>query len=236
VPELSLSKNPQRIAGMFDAIAARYDLLNHLLSAGIDRWWRRQAIRSLRLTGQERVLDLCAGTADLSIAAARAGARRVLGIDIAGAMLQVGRQKVARNRLESRITLLRGDATQVPVADGAVSAVTIAFGIRNVNEPARACAEIRRVLAPGGRLAILEFAVPTNAVVRGVYLWYFKHVLPLVGAIISRHDSAYGYLPASVGAFQTPSEFSDLLHGSGFSDVQVRPLTFGIVILYTARK
>jgi demethylmenaquinone methyltransferase/2-methoxy-6-polyprenyl-1,4-benzoquinol methylase len=236
VPELSLSKNPQRIAGMFDAIAARYDLLNHLLSAGIDRWWRRQAIRSLRLTGQERVLDLCAGTADLSIAAARAGARRVLGIDIAGAMLQVGRQKIARNRLESRITLLRGDATQVPVADGAVSAVTIAFGIRNVNEPARACAEIRRVLAPGGRLAILEFAVPTNAVVRGVYLWYFKHVLPLVGAIISRHDSAYGYLPASVGAFQTPSEFSDLLHGSGFSDVQVRPLTFGIVILYTARK
>lgn len=234
--ELSLSKSPERIAGMFDAIAARYDLLNHLLSIGIDRWWRRQAIRSLCLTGQEPVLDLCAGTADLSIAAARAGARRVLGVDIAGAMLRVGLRKIAKRGLSDRVTLVRGDATSVPVADGTVSAVTMAFGIRNVNEPDRACAEIRRVLRPEGRVAILEFAVPTIPMVRGAYLWYFTHVLPFIGSVISRHDSAYGYLPASVSAFRTPSEFSDLLVRSGFSEVEARPLTLGIVMLYTARK
>jgi SAM-dependent methyltransferase len=133
---------------MFDAIAARYDLLNHLLSAGIDRTWRRRAIRSLALTGHERVLDLCTGTADLAIAArtARPPARRVVGVDFAGAMLDVGRTKLVSRQLSSSVTLVRGDATRVPLADASVDAVTIAFGIRNVEDTSAACAEIHRVL------------------------------------------------------------------------------------------
>jgi demethylmenaquinone methyltransferase/2-methoxy-6-polyprenyl-1,4-benzoquinol methylase len=222
---------------MFDAIAGRYDFLNHLLSAGIDRYWRRVAIRSLRLVGDERVLDLCTGTADLAIAARTAvpGAARVIGVDFAGAMLRVGRDKLLKGGAADRVTLVRGDAARVPVLDGAVDAVTVAFGIRNVEHTEAACAEMHRVLAPGGRLAVLEFAIPRTPIVRAAYLFYFNHILPRIGRLVARHE-AYGYLPASVGAFQTPDEFVRLLRRSGFSDVQARPLTLGIVYLYTGTR
>lgn len=230
-----ISKSPDRIAGMFDAIAAWYDLLNHLLSAGIDRRWRKAAIRSLSLTGRERVLDLCTGTADLAIAARSADphASLVVGVDFAGAMLRVGRDKLLHGGLADRVTLVRGDAANVPVRDRSVDAVTIAFGIRNVERTAVACGEMHRVLVPGGRLAVLEFAIPSTPIVRASYLWYFNHVLPRIGRMVARHE-AYGYLPASVGAFQTPDEFVKLLRHVGFEDVRARPLTFGIVYLYTA--
>jgi demethylmenaquinone methyltransferase/2-methoxy-6-polyprenyl-1,4-benzoquinol methylase len=231
-----ISKSPERIAGMFDAIAARYDLLNHVLSAGIDRRWRRRAIQSLQLTGKERVLDLCTGTADLAIAAARAqpAAARVVGVDFAGAMLGVGRRKLARERLADRVALVRGDATRIPLADRSVDAVTIAFGIRNVDQVAAACREMRRVLRRGGRLAILEFAVPTVPGLSRLYLGYLHHVLPRIGRAVSRHNAAYGYLPASIGAFSSPTEFTQILQDAGFSSISAKGLTFGSVILYTA--
>ena len=233
-----VSKAPDRIAGMFDAIAGRYDLLNHLLSAGIDRRWRTRAIRALGLTGSERVLDLCTGTGDLAVAAARAkpGAARVVGIDFAGEMLGVGREKLRRTRLDDRIALVRGDATRIPLPDAAVDAVTIGFGIRNVEDMATACSEMHRVLRPGGRLAILEFAVPTMPGLSACYLWYLRRVLPRIGRAVSRHNAAYGYLPASIGAFATPDEFVKILRQGGFSEVSAVPLTFGSVMLYTARR
>ena len=233
-----LSKSPARIAGMFDAIAARYDLLNHLLSAGIDRRWRRRAIRSLSLTGRERVLDLCTGTADLAIAAmeAQPPAHRVIGVDFAHAMLRVGRDKIVLGNRAGRIALVRGDATDIPLGDGTVDAITIGFGIRNVDDTAAACDEMRRVLASGGRLAILEFAIPSTPGIRTLYLWYFENILPLIGRLVSRHSAAYGYLPASVGAFASPGEFVTILRRHGFVDVVAVPLTFGIVSLYTARR
>jgi demethylmenaquinone methyltransferase/2-methoxy-6-polyprenyl-1,4-benzoquinol methylase len=233
-----ISKSRARIAGMFDAIAGRYDLLNHLLSAGIDRSWRRQAIRSLQLTGRETVLDLCTGTGDLAIEALRAAApaRRVLGVDFAGEMLRVGQAKIRQRHLDDRLALARGDATRVPVAASVVDAVTVAFGIRNVEDTEAACHEMARVLKPRGRLAILEFAIPTMPVVRPLYLWYFRRALPLIGRLVSRHDAAYEYLPASVGAFATPDEFVTILRHSGFQEVAAVPLTFGIVFLYTARR
>jgi demethylmenaquinone methyltransferase/2-methoxy-6-polyprenyl-1,4-benzoquinol methylase len=223
---------------MFDAIAPRYDSLNHLLSAGIDRRWRRRAIRALRLTGTERVLDLCTGTGDLGMAAARARppAASVIGVDFAGAMLGVARQKIARARLDGPVRLIRGDAVRIPLASGSVDCVTMAFGIRNVEDTRGACAEIRRVLAPGGRAAILEFAMPTLPLVRQAYRWYFSRILPRVGRAVSRHDAAYGYLPASVGAFATPGEFVKLLRHCGFGAVTAEPLTLGIVYLYTAAR
>jgi demethylmenaquinone methyltransferase / 2-methoxy-6-polyprenyl-1,4-benzoquinol methylase len=231
-----VSKAPDRIAGMFDAIAGRYDLLNHLLSAGIDRRWRSRAVRALALAGTEQVLDLCTGTGDLAIAAAtaRPGAARVVGVDFAGAMLGVGHRKLSAIGLERRVTLVRADATRIPVRDATVDAVTIGFGIRNVEDMPAACREICRVLKPGGRLAILEFAVPTTPGLSACYLWYLRHVLPRIGRAISRHDAAYGYLPASIGAFATPDEFVTILRQQGFSDIAAVPLTFGSVILYTA--
>jgi demethylmenaquinone methyltransferase/2-methoxy-6-polyprenyl-1,4-benzoquinol methylase len=223
---------------MFDAIAGRYDLLNHLLSAGIDRRWRRRAIESLELTGTECVLDLCTGTGDLAIAArTRRGspARRVIGIDFANAMLRVGVRKTRERGLDASVTLLQGDATAIPVADKTIDAATVAFGIRNVESVERACAEIRRVLKPEGRLAILEFGVPTATLIRAPYLWYFDRILPQIGRIVSRHNAAYGYLPASVRAFAAPDEFVKILRQSGFARVSASPLTFGIVYLYTAQ-
>ena len=223
---------------MFDAIAGRYDFLNHFLSGGIDRQWRRRAIRSLSLTGTERVLDVCTGTGDLAIAARTADppAARVVGVDFAGAMLRVGLEKLRAQRLAGGVTLVRGDATRMPVAARSMNAVTIAFGIRNVDNIVAACAEMHRVLKPGGRVAILEFAIPTTPGIRGAYLWYFTHILPRLGRAVSGHATAYQYLQASVSAFATPDELVKLLQQTGFAEVTASPLTFGTVYLYTGRR
>jgi demethylmenaquinone methyltransferase / 2-methoxy-6-polyprenyl-1,4-benzoquinol methylase len=235
---LGLDKEPQRIAGMFDAIAARYDLLNHLLSGGLDVHWRRQAIRALALRGGETVIDLCTGTADVALTAvgARPGAARVLGLDFAGRMLALGARKVARAHAGGRVLLARADVTMIPAASGSADAATVAFGIRNVAEPGRAYREVHRALRAGGRFAILEFSLPRVPVLRGFYLWYFRHVLPRVGRLISGHDSAYTYLPASVGTFPEPAHVVSQLAEAGFEDVRAVPLTFGVVYLYSARK
>lgn len=237
-------KEPDRIAGMFDAIAPRYDLLNRVLSAGIDRRWRRRAIASLSLTGREVLLDVCTGTADIALEARRsrpdgtafAGAARVIGVDFAGTMLRLGLDKVRAAGQGARIRLVRGDATRLPVRDGVADAATVAFGIRNVQRPELACAEMARALKPGGRLAILEFGVPRVPGVSTLYLWYFKYLLPLVGRSVSGHNAAYSYLPASVGTFPPPDEFMTILRQAGFTDVRAVPLTFGIVYLYVARR
>ena len=238
VSSVVISKEPQRIERMFDAIAERYDFLNHLLSAGIDSAWRRRAIGALELTGTERVLDLCTGTGDLALAATAAApsAARVIGVDFAHEMLKVGRGKVQRAPRGAAIALVRGDAMRIPVADASIDAATIAFGIRNVEQPDVACRDLHRVLRPRGRVAILEFAVPTAPMVRSAYLAYFRHVLPRIGKIVSKHNAAYAYLPASVNAFASPDEFVKILRHAGFVDIAAVPLTFGIVFLYTARK
>jgi demethylmenaquinone methyltransferase/2-methoxy-6-polyprenyl-1,4-benzoquinol methylase len=222
---------------MFDAIAPRYDLLNHLLSAGLDKRWRNQAIDALGLRQGARVVDLCTGTADLAVAAVhRSGGAHVLGIDFSSEMLRYGLSKVRDGGLASSIRLVRGDAACLPVADSSCDAVTIGFGIRNVAEPDKALAEIARVLRPGGRLAILEFGQPRIPGIRTLYAWYFRYMLPLVGRLISKHQSAYSYLPASVGTFPPPAEFCRRIAATDFSQVRAVPLTFGIVYLYTATK
>lgn len=223
---------------MFDEIAGRYDFLNHLLSAGLDRRWRKRAIRSLGLTGSEHVLDLCTGTCDLALEAVsdRPGARRVLGLDFAPRMLDVGAAKLRRHRHGARIALARADAMRIPLADQTVDAVTMAFGIRNVVNPTAACAEIHRVLKEGGRFALLEFAVPTTPALGPLYLWYLRRVLPRIGRLVSKSAGAYSYLPASIDAFEIPAEVVKILRQIGFVDVTTVPLTFGSVILYTARR
>ena len=230
----STSKEPAKIAGMFDAIARRYDTLNHLLSAGLDRRWRRQTIDALGLSGSERVLDMCTGTGDLAIEAA-GRVRQVVGIDFSNEMLRFAARKTAAPGLRGRVFLARGDATAMPLPDACFDAATIAFGIRNVLDPEQACREFRRVLIPGGRLAVLEFGAPRLPVLRALYLWYFRRVLPLVGRLISKHSEAYSYLPASVIEFPTGETFAEMLRRAGFSEVSSETLSFGIVYLYLAR-
>jgi demethylmenaquinone methyltransferase/2-methoxy-6-polyprenyl-1,4-benzoquinol methylase len=233
---MSVDKAPAKIAGMFDAIAGRYDLLNMVLSGGLDRHWRRAAIASLQLTGKERLLDVCTGTADVAIGASRHGAARIVGVDFSGAMLTHGLEKVKTGRLASRIQLVRGDAMNLPVTTESVHAATIAFGIRNVMQPEGACRELFRVLRPGGRVAILEFGTPSSKLFGPVYQWYSRNILPRIGRAVSRHDAAYTYLPESIGAFAYGDEFARILSTAGFSQVEARPLMFGAVYLYTGRK
>jgi demethylmenaquinone methyltransferase/2-methoxy-6-polyprenyl-1,4-benzoquinol methylase len=236
-------KSPRRIASMFDAIAGRYDLLNHVLSLGLDRRWRARAVAELQLADGERLLDLCTGTGDLAIAAAERSASdrrtgrkplQVIGVDFAAAMLQIARDKARARGLQSRIPLVRGDATALPVADASCDAASIGFGIRNVDQPERAIAELARVLRPGGRLAILEFGFPKIPGIRTLYRLYFRRVLPLIGRAVSRHGEAYSYLPGSVEAFQSPQAFSCMLESAGFARVCAVPLTLGIVYLFMA--
>jgi demethylmenaquinone methyltransferase/2-methoxy-6-polyprenyl-1,4-benzoquinol methylase len=235
---VSTSREPARIAGMFDAIARRYDTLNRVLSGGLDRRWRRRAVRELRLTGAERVLDVCTGTADLAIEAAtspRGQAREVVGVDFAREMLRVGLSKVRRGGLEGRVGLAQGDAMRLPLADASFDAAMVAFGIRNVADTLAGCRELHRVLRPGGRLAILEFGAP-HPVLAVPYRWYSKVVMPKIGGLVSRHRDAYAYLPASIAEFPSGDAFVTLLRQAGFSSVRHVPLALGIVYLYVAER
>jgi demethylmenaquinone methyltransferase/2-methoxy-6-polyprenyl-1,4-benzoquinol methylase len=222
---------------MFDAIAARYDFLNHFLSVGLDTRWRARAVRELALGDHACVVDLCTGTADLAIAAAtRTRGARVIGVDFAGEMLRLGLAKLRARSLDGSITLVRGDATAIPVRNAWADAATIGFGIRNVAQPERALDELARVLKPGARLAILEFGEPVVPGVRALYNWYFRAVLPRLGRLVSRHQSAYSYLPASVGSFPRPAAFAGTIAQHGFRQVRAVPLSLGIVYLYTAER
>ncbi len=224
---------------MFDRIAYRYDRLNRVLSVGLDQRWRARGIRELGLTGAEDVLDMCTGTADLAIKAVTAPggqARSVVGVDFAGEMLKLGLVKVRKAGLGSRVHLVRGDATNVPLPDASFDAATVAFGIRNVYNYEAAIREFVRVLKPGGRLAVLEFGKPQLPGIKQGYEWYFKYLLPVIGKMGSKHDEAYSYLPASVDQFPEPDVFAGMLKSHGFATVRTVSLTLGTVYLYIATK
>jgi demethylmenaquinone methyltransferase / 2-methoxy-6-polyprenyl-1,4-benzoquinol methylase len=233
---LRFTKEPTRIAGMFDAIAGRYDLLNRILSVGLDKSWRERTVNELELAGTEVVLDLCTGTGDLALAmfSSLRRPRAVIGVDFSGAMLLLAKDKIRQAGTQGKIALARGDAARIPLGSESVDVVTIAFGIRNVQDPDRVFREIARVLKRSGRVAILEFSLPRTPLVRGLYLWYFRKVLPLVGRLVSRHPSAYTYLPESVEAFPSPEAFLQQLGRCGFSRAYAIRLTFGAVYLFVA--
>lgn len=222
---------------MFDGIAPRYDLLNHLLSLGIDRGWRRRLVRTLRADGRKAVLDVATGTGDLALLIARRCAgSAVTGLDLSEGMLEVARRKVAALDGGDRIRFIAGEAEAMPFADGGFDAVTAAFGVRNFHDIPAGLAEMARVLGDGGRVYILEFSVPRNRLFGAVYKWYFHRVLPLVGGLVSRDGSAYRYLPSSVDEFPAPEEFLRLMEGTGFTDCKCRRLTNGVACLYTGTK
>ncbi|MDX1546586.1 MAG: bifunctional demethylmenaquinone methyltransferase/2-methoxy-6-polyprenyl-1,4-benzoquinol methylase UbiE, partial [Rhodothermales bacterium] len=226
----------EQVEAMFDAIAPRYDLLNRILSLGIDRGWRRQAVALLQDARPRRILDVATGTADLAIEAARRlEAEKVVGVDIAEQMLEVGREKIARMDLADRVTLQRGDAEKLPFSDAQFDAALVAFGVRNFQDLDRGLEEIRRVLRPGGTLVVLEFSQPRAFPIKQLYGLYSRHVLPRVGGALSKDDGAYRYLPASVAAFPAGDDFLARLRLAGYGALLWRPLTFGSASLSRGR-
>ncbi len=224
---------------MFGEIAPRYDFLNHLLSLGIDLHWRRQTVRRVPPEGAAPVLDLCAGTGDLALAYFRHGGTDspIVAADFCGEMLAIGRQKGQRAGANGRLTFVEADAQQLPFPDDSFQIVSVAFGLRNVADTSRALAEMVRVCQPGGRVAVLEFSLPRRQPLRGIYRWYFRRVLPRIGALFARGgDGAYNYLPDSVGEFPSGQALADLMIAAGLDGVQFKPLTFGVATLYVGRK
>jgi demethylmenaquinone methyltransferase / 2-methoxy-6-polyprenyl-1,4-benzoquinol methylase len=220
------------VRSMFDRIAPRYDLVNRLLSAGTDVRWRRRAVDALALPPGARVLDLCTGTADLLVEAlARDPTRRGVGLDLSTSMLARGAGKLARAHLDPRACLVAGDAQRLPLRSGGFDGALVAFGIRNVGDPAAALSELRRVLRPGGRLVVLEFSTP-RGLFGLVFGAYSRHVLPRVGGWISGDRGAYAYLPESVARFATPADFGARMEAAGFEDVRWAPLTGGIAHVF----
>lgn len=221
---------------MFARVADRYDLANRVLSMGVDRGWRRAAVRMAEAGSGDRVLDVCTGTGDLSIDLSRTGAQ-VVGADFTLPMLRHTGPKVAA-QLQAGDTLPRfvaGDAMNLPFADHSFDLCTVAFGIRNVEDPLAGLREMRRVLRPGGRVLVLEFCKPRTPVIGPLYMFYFRRVLPRLGRMISGDTGgAYSYLPASVMAFPEREAFLDLLQQAGFTSPRQRILTCGIAALYRA--
>ncbi len=234
-----LDKREARIRRMFGAIAPSYDLLNHLLSLNIDRWWRWRTTRLVPPAGDGPILDLCTGTGDLALAYDRAAHRRlpIVGADFCHEMLVRAEAKTRRQRAAGRIRYVEADAQQLPFPDGTFQITCVAFGLRNVTDTDRGLAEMVRVTRPGGRVAILEFSKPRHWLFGRLYQLYFTHVLPTVGQLISRSkDDAYRYLPASVQQFPDGEALAQRLRGHGLRDVTWRPLTFGIATLYVGNK
>lgn len=227
----------EQVAAMFNAISPKYDALNRILSAGIDQSWRRKTLREIRATGALKLLDVATGTADLALALAKGiPGSKVVGVDISSGMLEVGRSKVRAKDLEGRVRLDLGDGEQLPYEESSFDAVTVAFGVRNFENLEQGLRDMRRVLQPGGSLAVLEFSQPTAWPLRSLYLFYFKNILPRIGRMVSKDASAYTYLPNSVQAFPYGEAFAAKLREAGFKSVRVRPLTFGIASLYLAIK
>ncbi len=230
---------PDFVQDMFQQIAPHYDFLNRLLSLRQDVCWRRRMVRRLNLSAGSRVLDVACGTADVALEVARRYPQslyRAVGVDFAPAMLVLARKKILRAGLSSKILLAAADALDLPFADETFNAITIAFGIRNIQDKRAVLKEFFRLLAPGGTLAILELVVPDRGWAQKIYLEYFNRVLPRIGRLFSKHSFAYSYLPESVARFPSDRDFRGLMTASGFSNVGCRRFTFGTVALFTGKK
>ena len=233
-------KQPQHVEvwHMFDRIARRYDLLNHLLSVGQDIRWRKKVARFLTEKSDQYILDLATGTGDQLLYLLKSTDRidKALGTDLAKEMLTIGREKIRKKQLENRIVLEEGNAEQIRYEDNTFDAVTIAFGIRNVLNVKQSISEMYRVLKPEGRVLILEFSLPKNRILRRIYLFYFRYILPHIGAIISKDGYAYRYLNETVEKFPYGDDFCKILVAEGFEKVSRQPLTFGIATIYHGDK
>lgn len=236
---LQVDKSGTRVREMFAQIAPRYDLMNHLLSLGIDILWRKRTVRELRLDADLPILDCCTGTGDLALMLAKAvkGRVEVVGSDFCAPMLQIAKRKHFEGDMELPVRFLEADTQSLPFGNATFQAVTVAFGLRNVQDTDAGLRELARVCAPGGQVAVLEFSQPTFPGLKQLYQFYFRHVLPRVGQSLAKNQqSAYEYLPSSVIQFPCGQALADRMEAIGLKNVRFMPLTFGIATLYIGER
>jgi demethylmenaquinone methyltransferase / 2-methoxy-6-polyprenyl-1,4-benzoquinol methylase len=223
---------------MFSAIAPKYDLLNTILSFGIDRYWRKIAVNELYPQKEDWILDVATGTADvaLEMASRMPNSIKIFGADFSFPMLQLGDKKISKKNLKAEINLGQADGEMLPCYDNSFDGAIVAFGVRNFSNLEVGLAEMRRVLKPGKKIVVLEFSIPELKIFKLLYMFYFNCLLPLVGKMISGHQFAYKYLPQSVSRFPSGQEMTLLIEKAGFKEVKCIPLTFGIVSVYTGLK
>ncbi len=226
----------EQVRTMFNDIAPKYDLLNHVLSMGIDILWRKKVRRLLATIQPKRILDIATGTGDLAIELAKLRPLEIIGADIAVDMLKIGEEKVKAKKLGHLIKMEPGDSENLRFDDNYFDAVTVAFGVRNYENLLKGLKEMNRVMRPGGLVAILEFSKPHGFPFRNLYNFYFKNILPGVGRMVSKNDEAYTYLPDSVQKFPENKEFMDVMAQAGYKNITQQRLTFGIATLYSATK
>jgi demethylmenaquinone methyltransferase/2-methoxy-6-polyprenyl-1,4-benzoquinol methylase len=232
---LDKSKKDQ-VALMFNNIARKYDFLNHFLSMGIDKLWRKKAVKLLQPLQPKQLLDIATGTGDFALACLKLNPDKVTGIDISTEMLAVGREKIAKKKLQDKIELFEGDSEDIQFDDNSFDAITVAFGVRNFQNLEKGLREMNRVVRPGGKVVILEFSKPKKFPVKQFYNFYFFNILPLWGKMVSKDSSAYTYLPESVGAFPDDENFLEIYKSCGFEDTEQIKLSFGIASIYIGTK
>jgi demethylmenaquinone methyltransferase/2-methoxy-6-polyprenyl-1,4-benzoquinol methylase len=221
---------------MFNRIARTYDFLNHFLSAGIDRRWRKQAVKILAGANPQQILDVACGTADFAMEITKLSPQKIIGIDLSENMLAIGREKIRKKNLAHKIELLQGDCQALPFNENNFDAVVVGFGVRNFMNPLKGLQEMQRVLKPGGKLVVLEFSRPGNIVVSKLFNFYFRKFCPFIGGVISGDKKAYRYLQVSVENFPDGEKFLSLMEAAGLARAFQRKLTFGIVSIYCGTK
>ena len=227
----------EMVRGMFNDIAPTYDRLNHILSLDIDKLWRKRVVRIVRKLGAKHIMDMATGTGDLAIALTKGiEGSTIYGADFSSEMLAVAKQKIEDLGLSERISLTECNAENIPLDDESVDATTIAFGVRNFEHQREALTEIKRTIRKGGHLVVLEFSNPKFALVRWCYRLYSHYILPAIGRLVSKHATAYTYLPTSIAQFASPEEFSALLKEVGFDHIERKSQSMGIAHIYIAQK
>ncbi len=231
----SLGKKEQ-VTQMFDNVSSNYDTLNRILTFGIDVGWRKKVVQMVMDARAKKVLDVATGTGDLAIMFGREATEEVVGLDISPGMLEIGKNKVSDKGLDKKVKMIIGDSEKMVFDDGTFDAVTVAFGVRNFEDLEKGLREILRVLRPGGMLVVLETSQPEGAVVKQLFRFYSKYIIPNIGKLMSKDKKAYDYLPESAAAFPYGEAFNNILLKSGFSTSKVYPQTFGAATIYQAIK
>ena len=226
----------EQVAQMFDTISENYDGLNRVISFGIDVKWRKKVLKLVADTHPNTVLDIATGTGDLALLMTQTNATKIIGLDISAGMLAVGRKKIAEKKLDAKIEMVLGDSENIPYENESFDAITVAFGVRNFETLEKGLAEILRVLKPGGVFVILETSVPEQFPFKQGYRFYSKNILPLIGKMFSKDDSAYQYLSDSASVFPYGEALNNILRKVGFIEVNALPQTFGVATIYSASK
>jgi demethylmenaquinone methyltransferase/2-methoxy-6-polyprenyl-1,4-benzoquinol methylase len=232
----SAKSKKEEVAEMFNNISSKYDFLNHFLSMGIDKLWRKKAVKLMKQVNPTRVLDMATGTGDFALESLVLKPNEIVGLDISEGMLEMGRQKMKKKGVDNIISMRLGDSESIPFEDNYFDALTVGFGVRNFENLEKGLSEMLRVIKPGGMAVILEFSKPKNFPIKQLFGLYSNHILPFIGKTVSKDARAYTYLPESVAAFPEGKDFENILVKLGYKDVKLTPVSGGIATIYTGRK